>query len=59
MKKNYMVEVKLGMYIIFVPVTAIDEDDAKGNVMHILYWLVQTDVSIDIVEAKEVEDDKL
>lgn len=51
MDKKYNVEVMLNNHKIIVPVTAIDEDDAKGEVMHILYWMVLADVNIDIIEA--------
>lgn len=51
MKKIYNVNVKLDGYNIIVPVVAIDEDDAKGEAMHILYWKVLTDVDINIIDA--------
>jgi hypothetical protein len=51
MNKKYNVNVKLDEYNIIVPVVAIDEDDAKHEAMHILYWKVLTGVNIEIGDA--------
>jgi hypothetical protein len=51
MKKAYNVNVKLDGYNIIIPVVAIDEDDARHEAMHILYWKVNTDVNIDIIDS--------
>jgi len=55
MNKKYMVEMKLNNNTVFIPVDAIDEDDAKHEAVHIMYWIVYSGTDMKVIEAKETE----
>ena len=54
MKTNYHVTVSLNGHYIIVPVMGIDEDDARHEAIHVLYWMVNTDVNMDVIDVKKI-----
>lgn len=54
MKRNHHVTISLNGHYIIVPVMAIDEDDARHEAVHILYWIINTDVNMDVIDVKEI-----
>ncbi|MFA7157394.1 MAG: hypothetical protein WC123_06880 [Bacilli bacterium] len=54
MKTNHHVTVSLNGHYIIVPVMAIDIDDARHEAIHVLYYMINTDVNMEVIGVKEI-----